>query len=680
MRQIKKAEASQRIKILKQELQKWNYHYFTLDEEIFPEAARDSLKRELEDLEAKFPELITSDSPTQRVGSQLSGRLPKVTHLTRKQSLKDAFSITEVIEWEVRLQKIIPNRSWSYLVEPKIDGLNITVHYEEGVFRRAITRGNGQVGEDVSHTIKTIKALPLNLKEPHTIEISGEVYIARETFTMINENLDQQFVNARNAAAGTVRQLDPQIASDRNLEIAFYSLGQATLASGKSRPQTQADVIKFLQELKLPSSKYTKVCTKVSEIETYYQEMQKKREKLAFDIDGLVIKVNEHELYEILGSTAKAPRYALALKFPAEKASSQILDIEVQVGRTGALTPVAHLKPVFVDGSTVARATLHNEDEITRKDIRIGDTVIIHKAGDIIPEVVEVITDMRTGKESQFKMPDTCPVCNSITQKPEGEAVRRCSNSQCPAQIQRQVGHFISRGGFNIDGMGEKVVLQLLDYNLIEDPADIFTLQPDKLMHLPLFKEKRTSNLLTEINSSKEVELKNFIFALGIRFTGEKTALDIAKHLQQSQQFNQAITPNSLAELLSTYTDEDWQGIDGIGDKVAESLTTWWTDPDSKKLLDKLTSSGVKIKLKALSQSEAGFFSNKTFVLTGSLSISRNEAKEIITAGGGEFSSSISKNTDYLIVGENPGSKLAKAVSLGVKQLNESEFLKLAKA
>lgn len=666
-----KTAAKQRIEKLKAELKNWNYHYFTLDEEIFPESARDSLKRELEVLEQQFPDLITPDSPTQRVGAALSGRLPKVKHLTAKYSLADAFDLQEVQEWEERIQKLVPDQKISYLVEPKIDGLNITLHYEEGALIRAITRGDGKIGEDVTHTIKTIKSIPLKLNKAVNLEVSGEVYINRADFAELNEREDQKYVNPRNTAAGAVRQLDPKIAATRNLRFAAYAIGKNNLSNA---PKTQAEALKTLELFKIPINNLFHHYQTHEQINDLYIKLQKTRDQIPFDIDGLVIKVNDFTQQQQMGRTAKTPRYALALKFPAAQASSQIEAIEIQVGRTGALTPVAHLKPVFVDGSTVSRATLHNEEEIERKDVRVGDTVIIQKAGDIIPEVVEVITNLRTGKEQKFVVPTNCPICETKTEKPEGEAVRRCPNQSCPARLEQHIGHFVARGAMNIDGLGEKVVTQLLEANLIQDCADLFFLKADDLADLPLFKEKRVNNLLTSIAAAKNRSVSQFIFGLGIRFVGQKTAQDLGQHLTKHLS-QKSIKPLELFSYFSKYDQEKFSEIDGIGDKVAEALVSWFTDPESKELLAKFNQAEITLNLPEPIKTK---LAGQTFVITGTLEqMSREAAKAKIIALGGKASGSISAKTDYLVAGAKAGSKLKKAQDLGVKVIDESELIKL---
>lgn len=697
MAQISKDEAKKRIEKLKSEINKWNYHYFTLNEEIFKESARDQLKKELIQLETDFPDLITEDSPTQRVGSELSGKLGKITHLTPKKSLDDVFSLEELGEWETRIKKFVQDEI-EFVVEPKIDGLNITVHYVNGEFKHAITRGNGQIGEDVTHTIKTIKSLPLKLSQNVDLEISGEVFISKEDFKKINQEPDAKtYANPRNLAAGTVRQLDPQMAANRNLNIFFYSLGQNNL---NPSPKKQSEVLEALKKLQIPTNPEFKTFTKIEKLHAYLDQIHKQKDKFKFEIDGAVIKVNDFTQQERMGYTAKTPRYAVAYKFPAEQTATKVVSIDIQVGRTGALTPVANLEPVQISGTTVSRATLHNEDEIKRLDIKIGDTVIIQKAGEIIPEVLEVLTNLRTGKEKTFKMPTNCPVCKSETERLDDEAVRRCINFSCPAQELERLSHFVSRQALDIDGLGDKVAAQLIENELIKDPADIFFLKKEDFLSLDLFKEKRADNVIESINNAKVVPLNRFLFGLGIRHLGSKTASDIANFiskklpLKKSQietQLSESqlsifteskksevthLSLKDLLEFLKDLTPETLTQIDGLGDKVAFALTDWIKIPSNKSLLKKFDQAGLI--LLAQKPNEGGPLAGKTFLFTGTLqTMDRQTAKDRVTAAGGQILSSVSKNLDYLVVGEKPGSKLKKAEELGVKVLTEEEFAEI---
>lgn len=702
-----KQEAQERILKLKEFLRKWNYDYFVLNKNQLSEAARDKIKKELTELEGAFPEFITPDSPTQRVGSTLSGKFAKIKHLRAKQSLSDVFDEAEFKDWETRIQKLVGSEKIDYVSELKIDGLNLSVVYRHGHYYKAITRGDGTHGEDVTHTVKTMPTVPLvlnevagvNLKDYPVIEVSGEVFMTRDTLEAINAEGGQQFANPRNAAAGTVRQLDPKVAERRKLEMFFYSL---TLPKDSPipAPQSQLETLGLLKSLGFRVEQHHKTQTSAEGIMREMAHWEKKKNSVPYDIDGLVVKVNSHRLQKIMGSTSKSPRWAVAFKFPAEQSTSQILDIEIQVGRTGAMTPVAILKPTQVAGSTVSRATLHNEDEINRKDVRIGDTVVIQKAGDIIPEVVEVIKDLRTGKEEKFKMPTKCPVCGGEIIRPEGEVVSRCSNKDCFAMHQFQLEHFVSRHAFDIDGLGHKVTEQLIQAKLIEDAADLFALQYEDLMQLELFKDKKTQNLLDALEKAKIITAARFLYALGIRFVGAETAellanhfelktstIEVAEHQKKDQLTLFTDSPKThkvkvadiedLASAIQTLSAEELTAIEGIGSKVADSIYEWFHDSKNQAFLSKLQRVGIKLNAEGqVKKSEK--LKDLTFVLTGTLpTLSRDAAKDLIKQNGGKTSSSVSKQTDYLLAGAEPGSKYEKAEKLGIKIIDEKAFLKL---
>jgi len=703
-----KKEAKERIGKLKAWLKKWNYDYFVLDKNDVSEAARDQIKKDLIELETEYPEFITPDSPTQRVGSVLSGKFAKIKHITPKQSLSDIFSEQELLDWEERIKKLVPGEKLDYVSELKIDGLNLSVIYQKGKYYKAITRGDGIFGEDVTHTVKTISTVPLELNEVHgvkledypIIEVGGEVFMSKKSLEKINTEGGQQFANPRNAAAGTVRQLDPSVAEKRNLEMYFYTIGLPE-KSDFPKPKSQQETLELLQKLGLRVNKFF---VHHKSLDTVLEEMKKcgkKRDSLPYDIDGIVVKVNQFRHQNLLGSTAKTPRWAVAFKFPAEQSTTEILDIQVQVGRTGALTPVAILKPTQVAGTTVSRATLHNEDEIKRKDVRIGDTVIIQKAGDIIPEVVEVIKDLRTGKEKHFKMPTRCPVCGGELERPEGEVVTRCINPHCFAVHHHQLEHFVSRDAFDIDGLGEKVTEQLIAVKLIDDAADLFTLKYEDLIQLDLFKDKRTENLLEAIEKAKIISPARFIYALGIRYIGAETADLLAnslhlkahkieiKETQRREQMTlfaeekKSAKNISVAEIddlldgIKKLSLEELKEIDGIGDKVAESVYEWFHEPKNIQFLKKLQHVGIKLSAEGL-KPKSTKLKGLTFVLTGTLpTLSRDKAKGLIKENGGKTTSSVSKNTDYVLAGSEPGSKYDDAVKLGVKIIDEDKFLKM---
>jgi len=688
---VDKADAQRRIEKLRTKINDLNYKYFVLDESEVGESIRDALKKELIDLETQFPQFITPQSPTQRVGNVLSGKFAKIAHKSRKWSLQDAFSEEDIILWYERLTKFTTNTNFDFVTELKIDGLNVTLWYEKGKLEKAITRGNGREGEDITHTIRTIKSVPLELREPITIEVSGEVYMPKASFEKL-----EGFANPRNAAAGTVRQLDPKVAENRDLDLFFYEIGECD-----KRPQTQKEVMETLNSLGLRTDSHYKHHVDIKSVLEFCKQWTDKRSSLPYDIDGIVIKVNSMESQKNLGYTAKAPRFAIAYKFPAEQAVTKVLDIIIQVGRTGALTPVAVLEPTLVAGSTVSRATLHNEDEIIRKDVRIGDTVIIQKAGDIIPEVVTVMTDLRTGAEKPFKFPKECPVCGSEVIKPEGEAISRCSNTSCGAIMRESLAHFVSKHAFDIDGLGEKVVDQLIDAGLIHDAADIFGLHRADLLGLELFQEKRADNLLNAATKALDITLDKFLFSLGIRHIGEQTSQIIGRFLQNKEVPNELMKAPSKREKAQTslFGDEEVDAdvfpipaimsamertsleeltsIEGLGDKVATSLYDWFGEDGNTEFLQKLFAKGVNVlKMREIEGKEG--ISGKTFVITGTLeSIGRSQAKDMIIKNGGHVSGSVSKQTDYVIAGENPGSKYTKAQELNVQILSEGDFLNL---
>jgi len=675
---MNKQEAKERIQKLREKIKELNYQYFVLDRSEVSEAVRDSLKLELKTLEDRFPEFITPDSPTQRVGSVLSGRFAKVKHISAKKSLVDAFFEEDVRDWYERIAKLVPDQKINFVCELKIDGLNLTLHYKAGKLERAITRGDGTEGEDITHTIRTIEAVPMELNEPVDLEVSGEAYMPKASFQKLNEEQkrkgEEVFANPRNAAAGSVRQLDPQIAAERNLSVYFYELGENNL---RNVPKTQQQVLERFQDLGLKVNKeyqfFETIDGVVNFIKSWTNEL---REKLPYEIDGIVIKVNDKSQWGTMGFTAKAPRYAIAYKFPAEQTTTRILDIHVQVGRTGVLTPVAVLSPVRVAGSTISRATLHNEDEIRRKDVRIGDTVIIQKAGDVIPEVVAVLKDLRSGQEKEFHFPKSCPVCGSHTARVEGESAFRCTNANCFAQDRERFIHFTAV--LNIEGLGEKVVDQLLENQLVDDPADIFTLTKDEFLSLPLFKAKRSENLTTSITKVKNVPLSRLLFAIGIRHVGEETAIELANFIEAELhgEPHEDFTISSVLRLMHRVNAEKLMEMDGFGEVVAQEIFTWFHDEKNIDLLKKLEKVGITLEHET--QKASSMLAGKSFVVTGTLTtMSRDEAKTKIREHGGKVQGTVSQKTDFVLCGEKPGTKEAKAKKLGVKILDEKEFLKL---
>lgn len=693
-------EAKIRIEKLKEKIKDLNYKYFVLDKSEVSESVRDSLKRELIELEEKFPEFITPDSPTQRVGSTLSGKFAKIRHKTPKRSLSDVFSEKEIEEWYERIKKLTPDKI-EFVCELKIDGLNITIQYENGKFVRALTRGDGIIGEEVTHTVKTIQSIPLELNEKVNLEVSGEVFFPKKGFEKLNKDQERKgqpkFANARNAAAGTVRQLDPKIAGERQLDMFFYHLDRNDL-----QINSQEKTLQTLKKLGLKvCDKYEKLSS-IKDVMKFCEKWHKDRSKLPYEIDGIVIKVNNFDQQLQMGFTAKAPRYAVAYKFPAEQTSSKIEDIILQVGRTGAITPVAVMTPTFVAGSTVSRATLHNEDEINKKDVRIGDTVIIQKAGDVIPEVVEVLKDLRTGKEKKFKFPKKCPVCNSPIKRNEGEAAYYCANENCAGVEQEEINHFVSKKGFNIEGLGEKVVMQFKNEGLIKDPADIFLLKPENVQGLELFQEKRTQNLFKSIEKTKNISLDHFLYALGIRHIGEQSGFDLAKFIvahkirtkkvvkkykieksqqelfnfEESKPISEEFSILDLIETVKSFSLEELINIDGVGEKIGETIYEWFKDRENLEYLEKLYKVGIILDISSLKTS--GKLTGKSFVLTGTLeSMTRDQAKESIKKNGGKIHSTITQDTDYLVAGENTGSKIKKAEENGVKIIEENQFRKM---
>jgi DNA ligase (NAD+) len=678
-------QAQSRILALKKEILKLNHEYFVLDQSTVSEAVRDALKKELIALEEEHPQFITADSPTQRVGSPLSGRFNKVAHKSKKWSLQDVFNEEELLAWETRVEKAVGKAE--FITELKLDGLNITLWYEKGFLIKALTRGNGAQGEEVTHSVRTIKNVPLQLFEEVDIEVSGEVIMPKKSFDKL-----EGFANPRNAAAGSIRQLDPKVAAERDLHMFCYTLKENNLDQSSASNHdlsTHTGILKTLKKLGLPVNPHAEIHTNTKASIQYLEKWQEKRDELAYEIDGVVYKVNSRDAQEELGYTAKAPRWAVAYKFPAEQSTTVIEAITIQIGRTGAATPVAELRPVFVAGSTVARATLHNEDEIKRKDIRIGDTVIIQKAGDVIPEVVEVILNLRPENLAAYEFPKNCPLCETTLEKPEGEAVLRCNNLDCPGRMRESFSHFVSRGGMDIDSLGEKVVDSLLTHGLILDFADIFLLKKEQLLKLPLFKEKRAQKVIEAIDARRTFPLDRFLFALGIRFIGAQVAKLLALELAQlTQEKNQndssettqpkvlnssdTLTPQELLQIMQNTSLDELQNMEGFGERIAESLSTWFGAERSQALLEKLSETGLTLTWPdGPSSSE---LKGKQFVITGSLSQSRGHYKSKIEDAGGKVSSSVSKKTDYVLVGESPGSKHEKAVKLGLIILDEEAF------
>ncbi len=693
-------EIKERVEKLKITIDEYRYKYHVLDDPTITDEVYDSLMEELNILEKQFPEIKTTDSPTQRIGGEALEKFVKVRHKKKQWSLSDAFSFEEVCEWENRVNKILQKEKiqekLAYTTEVKIDGLKIVLDYENGIFVRGATRGDGVIGEDVTENIKTISSVPLRLSRPLTITVVGECWLSESELERINKERktkgEAQFANSRNAAAGSIRQLDSRVAAKRKLDSYIYNINQLDETDEFKLPKTQIEELEFLRELGFKVNPHFNFFKDIFSIQKEYEKWSKKRNKQNYGIDGLVIKVNQEKLQAVLGYTGKSPRYAIAWKFPTEKTTTVIEDITIQVGRTGALTPVANLRPVLVAGSTVSRATLHNEDEIIKKDIRIGDTVVIHKAGDIIPEVVEVIKKMRNGKEREFRMPKKCPICNGevvkeqiLDKKRSVSAAHYCKNPNCFAIEKESVIHFVSRKGFNIDGLGEKIVEQLISTGLIHDAADIFTLKVGDLESLERFAEKSAQNLVEAIEASKKIALEKFLFALGIRHFGEEGAILVKKYaLDENFKFSifnfdlkKIESPKDLIKYFSFLKIDSLVKMNGVGEKMAQSLISWFSEESNHDFLKRLSAANIEFiqEEKSLSMSNS-FLVGKSIVLTGTMErLTREDAKDLIRRSGGKISSSVSGKTDLLIVGKDPGSKFEKAKKAGVAILTENEFL-----
>ncbi len=666
-------EAKKRAENLRKTIEKHSYLYYVLDAPEIGDTAYDSLVAELIRLEENFPELKTPDSPTQRVGGEPLKAFQKVKHIVPQWSFNDAFSEEDMEDFDKRVKRFLKTSVSStdevnpdYTCELKIDGLKVVFEYEKGLLKRAATRGDGVIGEDVTSNIKTIKSVPLKLFEPIDIIVEGEVWLSKSNLEKINQERKEKgeplFANPRNVAAGTLRQLDPKIVAERKLDVFIYDIAKL---EPKKMPETQAEELEYLQKVGFKVNKNFKLCRDIGEVIQYWKYWQDKKDKEDYLIDGVVVKVNEVKYQEQLGFTGKAPRFAIAFKFPAEQVTTVVEDIVLQVGRTGVLTPVAHLRPVLVAGSVVSRATLHNEDEIRRLDVRIGDTVILQKAGDVIPDIVSVMKDLRTGKEREFVWPKFVADCGDggEIERIAGQAAWRCKNKNSFIQKKRRFYHFVSKGAFDIDHLGPKVIDALLNAELIATYDDIFTLKKGDLLSLPRFAEKSVDNLLASIEKAKNVSLPRLIIALSISNVGEETAYLLADN------FKYQISNIKCA------TKEELEKIEGVGPIVAESIVDWFADKENQKVLNKLLKQitintfGNELNVKS------NKFLNKTFVLTGTLgTMGRDEAKEKIRALGGSVSSSVSKETDYVVAGENPGSKYDNALKLGVKILDEGQF------
>ena len=695
-----------KIKHLRVQIDDLRYRYHVLNDPEVTDAMYEGMMDELRKIEEQHPELITPDSPTQRVAGKPLDKFEKVVHEVPQWSFNDAFSEEEMTDWRDRIFNYLEKelgyvpKDLDFVCELKIDGLHMVLTYKNGLLMRAATRGDGKVGENVTNNIKTIHSVPLRLKEEVSLTAEGEVWLSAEMLEKINKQREKdnepKFANPRNAAAGTIRQLDPSIVRARKLSLTAYDISSAVILSeaegfrGKQQDSsthplvdgfaqndgfipTQEEELLYLKKIGFFTDNNWRVCKNLGDIFAFHNEIFKKRDSFSFWIDGIVIKVNQKKYQNALGFTGKAPRWAIAYKFPAEQGKTQIKDIYVQVGRTGALTPVALMEPVQLAGTTVTHATLHNFDEIERLGVKIGDYVIVEKAGDIIPKVIRVLDKLRTGKEKHFAEPKVCPICGSEVKRVEiggksneESAALFCTNKKCFAKELENIRHFVSKDAFDIDGLGEKIVEQLMNEGLIKNAADLFTLVRGDVEGLEGFAEKSADNLIVAINQAKTQPLNRFIYALGIRHVGEETAIRLAEHFLKLEKI-------MLASL------EELQQVNDIGPRVAESIYEWFQDAGNKKLISDLILNGVKIESQK-SKVKSQKFANLSFVLTGTLeNMSRDVAEDQIRNNGGKMSSSVSKNTNYVVVGKEPGSKYNKAKELGVKILNEKEFINLLK-
>src|SRR3989339_278088 len=679
-----KKQAKERLEKLKDQMREIDHAYYVLDRPIVSDAARDSLKDEVEKIEAEFPDLITPDSPTQRIGGVALSKFEKIKHEIPKYSLDDVFDFDEVREFDKRVRRFLnldEKEKVEYTCELKIDGLNMSFHYQNGLFERAVTRGDGVFGEDVTHTVKTIKSLPLKLKEEIDIELGGEVYMPTKSFIKLNEEAVRQgkspFANPRNAAAGSVRQLDPKVTAERDLDIFCWVIygEQSKVQSPKLKvgvAETQEQMLERMKELGFKVNQNYEKFGSIEETIAYCETWRKKRDKLPYEIDGVAIKVNRLDWQERLGRAAKYVRWACAEKVPAEQATTVVEDIKWQVGRTGALTPVAHLKPVRVAGSTVSRATLYNIDELKRKDVRIGDTVILQKAGDVIPEIVAPLLKLRSGNEKKVESPRVCPMCGTAVERRAGEVALYCPSQKCFAKEREMLIHFVSKHGLNIEGLGDSIVEQLMNEGLVTSLADIFELTVGDLQSLDRFAAKSAQKLITAIENSKSVSLGKLLFALGIRHVGEETAALFARHFA-------CRTIGDFIDKVSKEKLENLAGIDGVGEVAGKSFLDYFAEEKNVETLQRLEKLGMTLKRQEAIAEKPGV-TGKTFVLTGSLeSMSRDEAKQIIKNFGGKVAGTVSSKTDYVVAGAESGSKLEDARKLGVRVLEEKEFLGLVR-
>lgn len=678
-----KTEAKNRILKLRHEIERYRYAYHVLDKSLVSDEALDSLKKELFDLEAKFPELVTPDSPTQRVGGKPLKGFKKVRHETRMLSLNDAFSEQDMKDWWTRLENYLNGELHAtryklqaeFYCDLKMDGLAVELVYENGVFVQGSTRGDGEVGEDVTQNLRTIESIPLRLDVTRyklhatRVIVRGEVFLTKKEFARINKEQEKKgeklYANPRNVAAGSIRQLDPIVTASRKLDFYAYGLVVEGIKS-------KAEEYELLRKLGVKTNPDGRVVRSLKEVFVFHEEVKKKREKIPHEIDGIVITINDCEIFDQLGVIGKAPRGAIAYKFAPQEATTIVEDIKVQIGRTGVLTPVAVMQPVSVGGVTVTHATLHNEDEIKRLGLRVGDTVVVSRAGDVIPQITAVLTKLRPKNTKEFHMPGFCPVDGSTVIR-DGVAYR-CSNPACGARHKESLYHFVSRGGFNIDGLGPKIIDRFLDEGIVVDAADIFAIKEGDIATLARFGEKSAENIIREIAEKKKITLPRFIYALGVLHIGEETSRVLAKAISDK---GHATRPKQLLSIIKNYSLDDLQQMQDIGPAVSKSIYEWFHDKKNIAFVEKLDQVGVMIELYTLHVTRYTL-QGQTFVVTGTLqSLSREEVKEKIRMLGGDIAESVSKKTTYVVVGVNPGSKAEKARKLGVQIVDEAEFLNL---
>jgi len=675
---MNKKEAKKRIKKLREIIHYHRYLYHVENKQEISEEALDSLKHELYQLEQKYPNLITPDSPTQRVSGQPLDEFQKVEHSDPMLSIEDVFNREEIKDWINYIKRLSGKEKFEFFCELKMDGLAISLIYEKGILKRGATRGNGKIGENVTQNIKTIKTIPLKIKafqelplgidkeriKEGKIEVRGEAYITKKDFKKLNQKREKKgkepYSNPRNVAAGSIRQLNSKVTKERELDFMAYNLvtdlGQ----------ETHSEEHKILETIGFKADKHTKCCKTIDEILQFFEEIKEKRDSLPYEIDGIVININNNKTFKKLGVAGKSPRGMRAFKFPPKQATTKVKDITVHIGQTGAVTPIAHLKPVFIAGARISRATLHNKDEMERLGIKINDTVIVERAGDVIPKVVKVLKDMRNGKEKNFDFPNYCPICETKLKKPKKEAIWRCPNEDCPARKREFMYLFVSKPAFDIEGLGPKIIDQLMDNDIITQPPDIFEIEKGDLLGLERFADKAAQNLIEAIENSKEIPLYRLLFSLGIREVGQETAIDLANYFKS-------------IEKLQNADKEELEKIDDIGPETGASIVNYFKKDKHKKMIQDLIKNGVKI-INPKEEKREENLKDLSFVFTGGLdSMTRKEAQNKVREKGGKPNSSVSSETDYLVVGENPGSKLEKAKDLGVQILKEDQFLKLLK-